>query len=90
MQDSQPNAKQGAGGGDPTPTIAQYREAVKRKVVSIGWEMGMLIFVLVYFVVVFLTFAFEDQKVCSPSPRTPILSLEVLAPDMPVRALTDC
>jgi hypothetical protein len=55
------DAKQGDGGGGTT--LAQYRETVKRQVVSIRWEMGMLIFVLFYFVVVFLTFAFEDQKI---------------------------
>ena len=32
-------------------------------IASMRWEMGMLIVVMVYFVVVFVTFALADQKV---------------------------
>lgn len=45
----------------------EQRPASLRTVVnSVKWEMGMLMFVLFYFVVVFVTFALDDQKVRCP------------------------
>lgn len=44
-------------------SIAKWRAWTKRQVTSIRWEMGMLVFVIVYFVIVFVTFALDDQKV---------------------------
>ena len=43
--------------------LERQRASLRRTVNSIRWEMGMLIFVLFYFVVVFTTFALDDQKV---------------------------
>ena len=87
-----PAADANQGGGSGGATLAQYRETVKRTVVSIRWEMGMLIFVLFYFVVVFLTFAFEDQKV-GACPITRECSASMARPtpmSAPSLVLADC
>jgi hypothetical protein len=57
-----------SGGGS---SLKAWRLAVKKQVNSIRWEMGMLVFVIFYFIVVFLTFAFEDQKVMRSGRLTP-------------------
>ena len=56
--------KRGAAAPAPPDTLLSKRRAyVKRIVTSIQWELGMLCFVLLYFVVVFVTFALADQQV---------------------------
>ena len=55
-------------GAQPT-TLATLRQKVKKEVTSIRWEMGMLVFVMVYFAVVIATFAIEDKQVSAGRPR---------------------
>lgn len=43
--------------------VAKWQVKTRRTVTSIAWEMGMLVFVLLYFVVVFVTFGVDDQKI---------------------------
>ena len=47
----------------PATAIGKARETTKAIVTSMRWELGMLVFVLAYFVVVFATFAFSDQQI---------------------------
>ena len=51
------------------PTFSSTRAAVRKEVTSIRWEMGMLVFVIIYFAVVFATFALEDKQVHPPLSR---------------------
>ena len=69
--------------------ITKQRIALRKTVNSIRWEIGMLIFVLFYFVVVFTTFALDDKKerLEAPpavSPASPCLT------HVPSLRTTDC
>ena len=64
-------AKKVKGSDTPTGLLAKQRIIVKRWVTSMWWEMGMLAVVLVYFVVVFGTFAISDQKALNLPPTAP-------------------
>ena len=66
--EASPKPAAAAGGNSSSNQLKRYQLAVKRQVNSIRWEMGMLVFVIFYFIVVFLTFMFEDQKVLQPVP----------------------
>ena len=46
--------------------MKRYGRKTKAWVTSMKWEMFMLVVVLFYFVVVFVTFALSDQKVWRP------------------------
>ena len=68
--------KTGKGAKADVSYITKRRIALRKTVNSIRWEIGMLIFVLFYFVVVFTTFALDDQKVylaTTPPPFCPLL-----------------
>ena len=44
-------------------TLKHYRIVVKRACLSMRWEMSMFVIVLIYFLVVFATFALSDMNV---------------------------
>ena len=46
-----------------TATLSEYRNAVRRRVTSLRWEMGMMMVVIVYCIVVFGSFDIEDKQI---------------------------
>jgi len=55
----------------PDTQLASMRLKVKKTVTSMPWELGMLVFVLVYFLVVFVTFALSDVNIARLICTTP-------------------
>ena len=66
------DAPSGSGPSELTK-FARWRLKFKRLVTSMRWEIGMLVVVILYFVVVFATFALEDQAVRAPPCSHPLL-----------------
>jgi len=58
-----PMADSAAGAPPSGWTLRDVRRVVKKEVTSMRWEQGMLVFVLIYFLLVFTTFAIEDRQI---------------------------